>query len=97
MGIKDGVGYRYVWFFLILCTAIGTSLLSPRIFRELYPSRESEPLMVSEYDTHPVNTPYPVNRSFQYTSMQHTLSIHRINTPCQYILSIHPINATPPL
>ena len=47
MGIKDGVGYRYVWFFLILCTAVGTSLLSPRIFRELYPSRETEPLNVS--------------------------------------------------
>eukprot|EP00596_Hydrurales_sp_CCMP1899_P003824 CAMPEP_0119042288 /NCGR_PEP_ID=MMETSP1177-20130426/14518_1 /TAXON_ID=2985 /ORGANISM="Ochromonas sp, Strain CCMP1899" /LENGTH=471 /DNA_ID=CAMNT_0007008961 /DNA_START=96 /DNA_END=1511 /DNA_ORIENTATION=- len=38
MGIKDGVGYRYVWFFLILCTATGTSLLSPRIYKELYPN-----------------------------------------------------------
>ena len=37
MGIADGVGYRYVWFFLILCTAVGTSLLSPRIYKELYP------------------------------------------------------------
>ena len=37
MGIKDDVGYRYVWFFLILCTAVGTSLLSPRIYKELYP------------------------------------------------------------
>jgi hypothetical protein len=37
MGIKAGVGYRYVWFFLILCTAVGTSLLSPRIYKELYP------------------------------------------------------------
>ena len=41
MGIKDGVGYRYVWFFLILCTAVGTSLLSPRIYKELYPAREA--------------------------------------------------------
>jgi hypothetical protein len=41
MGIQDGVGYRYVWFFLILCTAVGTSLLSPRIYKELYPARDS--------------------------------------------------------
>jgi hypothetical protein len=40
MGIKDAVGYRYVWFFLILCTATGTSLLSPRIYKELYPNAE---------------------------------------------------------
>ena len=38
MGIKNGVGYRYVWFFLILCTAVGTSLLSPRIYKELHPT-----------------------------------------------------------
>ena len=45
MGIKDGVGYKYVWFFLILCTATGTSLLSPRIYKELYPATsESAPL-----------------------------------------------------
>ena len=37
MGLADNVGYRYVWFFLILCTAVGTSLLSPRIYKELYP------------------------------------------------------------
>ena len=43
MGIKDGVGYRYVWFFLIFCTAVGTSLLSPRIYKELYP-RPAAPL-----------------------------------------------------
>jgi sugar phosphate permease len=49
MGIKDGVGYRYVWFFLILCTAVGTSLLSPRIYKELYPtSRESEVLLTEQ-------------------------------------------------
>lgn len=28
--ISDGVGYRYVWFFLIVCTATGTCLLVPR-------------------------------------------------------------------
>jgi sugar phosphate permease len=49
MGIKDGVGYRYVWFFLILCTAVGTSLLSPRLYKELYPtSRESEVLLTEQ-------------------------------------------------
>ena len=37
MGKVDNVGYRYVWFFLIVCTAVGTSLLSPRIYKELYP------------------------------------------------------------
>lgn len=37
MGIADGVGYKYVWFFLIFCTAVGTTLMSSKIFRELYP------------------------------------------------------------
>jgi hypothetical protein len=48
MGIADGVGYRYVWFFLILCTAVGTSLLSPRIYKELYP--RAAPLNASTRD-----------------------------------------------
>ena len=43
MGINDKVGYRYVWYFLIFCTAVGTSLLSPRIYKELYP-RPTAPL-----------------------------------------------------
>jgi len=34
-GKNDGVGYRYVWYFLILCTIAGTSLMSPGIYREL--------------------------------------------------------------
>jgi hypothetical protein len=45
MGIADGVGYKYVWFFLIFCTAIGTGLMSPKIYRELYPAEaRSAPL-----------------------------------------------------
>jgi hypothetical protein len=30
MGVQDGVGFRYVWFFLIVCAAVGTCLLGPR-------------------------------------------------------------------
>jgi sugar phosphate permease len=48
MGIKDGVGYRYVWFFLILCTAVGTTLLTPRIVKELAPHREAAPINVQQ-------------------------------------------------
>ena len=44
MGIADGVGYKYVWFFLIFCTAFGTSLMSPRIYKELYPEARAAPL-----------------------------------------------------
>ena len=35
MGVRDHVGYRYVWYFLILCTATGTALMLPRIRKEL--------------------------------------------------------------
>jgi len=35
MGSKAGVGYRYVWYFLIVCTATGTSLMIPKIRKEL--------------------------------------------------------------
>jgi len=46
MGIKDGVGYKYVWYFLIVCTFTGTSLMSGRIFKELYPNTvESTPIL----------------------------------------------------
>eukprot|EP01036_Dinobryon_divergens_P032819 gene32818-42486_t len=46
MGIKDGVGYKYVWYFLIVCTFTGTSLMSGRIFKELYPNTvETTPIL----------------------------------------------------
>ena len=45
MGKQDGVGYRYVWFFLIVCTAIGTACMSPKIYKELSPTEEENPLM----------------------------------------------------
>jgi sugar phosphate permease len=35
MGKEDGVGYRYVWYFLIVCTVIGTSLMGSKIKKEL--------------------------------------------------------------
>jgi sugar phosphate permease len=35
MGKSHGVGYRYVWYFLILCTITGTSLMLPSIMKEL--------------------------------------------------------------
>lgn len=34
-GTDNGVGYKYVWYFLILCTLIGTLLMSPKIIKEL--------------------------------------------------------------
>ena len=39
-GVEDGVGYRYVWFFLVFCTIVGTSLMSGKIMKELQPVRE---------------------------------------------------------
>lgn len=41
MGLQAGVGYRYVWYFLILCTAIGTSLMAPKIRKELGEDNEN--------------------------------------------------------
>lgn len=35
-GKADQVGYRYVWFFLVFCTIMGTCLLGPKIYRELF-------------------------------------------------------------
>jgi sugar phosphate permease len=48
MGKVDGVGYKYVWYFLIVCTFTGTSLMSGRIYKELYPnSAEATPILVN--------------------------------------------------
>eukprot|EP00808_Paulinella_micropora_P015756 g78188.t1 len=45
-GKHDGVGFRYVWLFLVLCVLCGTALLSPKIIKELKPTREeSQPLV----------------------------------------------------
>jgi len=44
LGKTHGVGYRYVWFFLIACTIAGTSLMSNRIYKELYPTEETTPM-----------------------------------------------------
>lgn len=35
MGNDAGVGYRYVWYFLIVCTVIGTALMGGKISKEL--------------------------------------------------------------
>lgn len=40
-GKQAGVGYRYVWFFLVFCTIVGTSLMSGKIKKELGYSEES--------------------------------------------------------
>ena len=57
MGIKDGVGYKYVWYFLIVCTFTGTSLMSGRIFKELYPnSVESTPILGTRPGYTAINT-----------------------------------------
>lgn len=42
-GVTDGVGYRYVWLFLVLCTCIGTALLGPKITRELFEDESPAP------------------------------------------------------
>lgn len=40
------VEYRYVWFFLVFCTAVGTLLMSPTIYKELKPpATEGTPLL----------------------------------------------------
>ena len=41
-GKAHGVGYRYVWLFLILCTITGTSLMGGKIMKELYPPNAAE-------------------------------------------------------
>jgi sugar phosphate permease len=43
-GKDAGVGYRYVWYFLIACTIAGTSLMGGRIYKELYPDAPRAPL-----------------------------------------------------
>lgn len=50
-GKNDAVGYRYVWYFLIFCTIVGTSLMGSGIYKELYPQAvvESRPIN----DAHP--------------------------------------------
>lgn len=47
MGKEVGLGYRYVWYFLIVCTAVGTGLMTPKILKELAEGREaaSQPLL----------------------------------------------------
>jgi sugar phosphate permease len=42
-GLEAQVGYRYVWFFLIMCTVVGTSLMSPKIRKELNSISADEP------------------------------------------------------
>lgn len=44
-GTKAGVGYRYVWFFLVFCTVVGTSLMAGKIMKELQPTREAGSLI----------------------------------------------------
>jgi sugar phosphate permease len=60
MGEANLVGFRYVWYFLIACTAVGTLLLSPKVFRELAPAHEeTRPLAVggrAGYQTVPTSS-----------------------------------------
>eukprot|EP01035_Chromulina_nebulosa_P017236 gene17236-22762_t len=44
-GKEADVGYRYVWYFLIVCTIVGTSLLGSRITKELYGDSEGASLL----------------------------------------------------
>ena len=47
-GKADGVDYRYVWFFLIFCTAVGTGLMTPKIIKELNEGSETAPLLATQ-------------------------------------------------
>ena len=51
IGKTNGVGYRYVWFFLILCTITGTALMSPKIVKELYERQETAPINAARPNT----------------------------------------------
>jgi len=51
LGKSHGVGYRYVWYFLILCTITGTSLMGSKILKELQERHETVPLASSRPDT----------------------------------------------
>lgn len=48
MGLQDNVGYRYVWYFLIVCTITGTALMSSKIIKELAPPEEVVPLSAGQ-------------------------------------------------
>ena len=48
MGLTDGVGYRYVWFFLIVCTVTGTALMGSKIYKELAPPSEVVPIAAGQ-------------------------------------------------
>lgn len=63
MGQRDNVGYRYVWYFLILCTAAGTSLMSGRIMKELYPTASAQ-------ETRPLNDSHPTRGNYSAVSTQ---------------------------
>jgi len=43
-GETAGVGYRYVWLFLVGCTLCGTALLGPKIYKELFVEHAAPPL-----------------------------------------------------
>ena len=45
--MEDGVGYHYVWYFLVFCTIVGTVLMSGKIRKELESDGASEPLTSS--------------------------------------------------
>lgn len=46
-GLEKGVGYKYVWYFLIVCTFVGTSLMSSKIWKELYNYGENSSLLAA--------------------------------------------------
>lgn len=63
-GKADNVGYRYVWYLLIVCTIVGTGLMHGRIMKELYPGslEERTPLASSnpsrgQYSAIPLSEP----------------------------------------
>ncbi|KAJ1423090.1 major facilitator superfamily domain-containing protein [Ochromonadaceae sp. CCMP2298] len=55
-GKAADVGYRYVWYFLIFCTIVGTSLMSGKIYKELYPHTQARLLSSNQPNYQSVST-----------------------------------------
>ena len=57
--LQQNFGWSSVWFFLISCTSCGILLMSPKIFKEIFPAPEPESAEVDVELTNPLkaNTP----------------------------------------
>merc|ERR1711862_920726 len=44
--LQNSFGWGSVWYYLMACTTIGTLLMSPKIYEEVFPSAPSEEVFV---------------------------------------------------